>query len=191
MEYQEIEKLSASNYNSWCDVRIILLEKDCWGIAQGTETTLAQGATAKEVKDYRLKKSRAYSIIYLNTDACHQPLISDTEDANQAWEKLKQQFCPESHARVVALTDEFFSCRIQVGESLGLYAARLHQFVNQLKDAGAPIAEQCQSFHVICYLPMECSGIVQSVYHWEDKKFVFDNVVNELIAEESRLKVSK
>ncbi|GBN38073.1 hypothetical protein AVEN_125201-1, partial [Araneus ventricosus] len=82
-EYQEREKLSASNYNSWRDVRIILLEKDCWGIVQGTETPPARGATAKEVKDYRLKKSQAYSIIYLNTDVSHQPLISDTEDANQ------------------------------------------------------------------------------------------------------------
>ncbi|GBM98263.1 hypothetical protein AVEN_168790-1 [Araneus ventricosus] len=35
---------------------------------------------------------------------------------------------------------------------------------------------------------MEISGIVQSIYRWEDKKFIFGNVVTELIAEESRLK---
>ncbi|GBM36392.1 hypothetical protein AVEN_234783-1 [Araneus ventricosus] len=70
----------------------------------------------------------------------HRPLISDTEDARQAWEKLKQLFRPESRARAVALTDAFFSCRIQEEETIGLYAARLRQLVNQLKDAGAPIA---------------------------------------------------
>ncbi|GBM94837.1 hypothetical protein AVEN_160438-1 [Araneus ventricosus] len=86
LEYQAIEKLDASNYNSWCnDVRVILLENDCWDIVQGTETPLAEGATAKEVRDYRLRKSRAYSIIYLNTEKTHQPLISNTEDARQAW----------------------------------------------------------------------------------------------------------
>ncbi|GBN90212.1 hypothetical protein AVEN_181287-1 [Araneus ventricosus] len=99
LEYQAIEKLDASNYNSWCDdVRVILLEKDCWDIVQGTETSPAEGATAKEVRDYRLRKSRAYSIIYLNTEKTHQPLISDTEDARQAWEKLEQHFRPESRA---------------------------------------------------------------------------------------------
>ncbi|GBM24295.1 hypothetical protein AVEN_158858-1 [Araneus ventricosus] len=141
LEYQAIEKLDASNYNSWCDVRVILLGKDCWDIVQGIETSPAEGATAKEVRDYRLRKRRAYSIIYLNTEKTHRPLISDTEDARQAWGKLKQHFRPESRARAVSLTDAFFSCRIQEGETIGLYAARLRQLVNQLKDAGAPIAE--------------------------------------------------
>ncbi|GBM84765.1 hypothetical protein AVEN_118889-1 [Araneus ventricosus] len=85
LEYQAIEKLDASNYNSWYDdVRVILLEKDCWNIVQGTETSPAEGATAKEVRDYILRKSRAYSIIYLNTEKTNRPLISDTEDARQA-----------------------------------------------------------------------------------------------------------
>ncbi|GBN50176.1 hypothetical protein AVEN_1956-1 [Araneus ventricosus] len=54
LEYQAIEQLDASNYNSWCDdVRVILLEKDCRYIVQGTETPPAEGATAKEVRDYR------------------------------------------------------------------------------------------------------------------------------------------
>ncbi|GBM82813.1 hypothetical protein AVEN_139457-1 [Araneus ventricosus] len=75
----------------------------------------------------------------------------------------------------------------QEGETIGLYAARLLQFVNKLKDAGVPIAEWYQSFQVIRYLPLELSGIVQSIYRWEVKKFIFNNVVNELIAEESRL----
>ncbi|GBM98264.1 hypothetical protein AVEN_168791-1 [Araneus ventricosus] len=134
LEYQAIEKLDASNYNSCCDdVRVIMLRKDCWGIVQGTETPYTEGATAKEVRDYRLRKSRAYSIIYLNTEKTHRLLISNTEDARQAWEELKQHFRPESRARAVALTDEFFSCRIQEGETIGLYAARLRQLVNQLK----------------------------------------------------------
>ncbi|GBM22556.1 hypothetical protein AVEN_183984-1 [Araneus ventricosus] len=121
LEYQSIEKLEASNYNSWCDdVRVILLEKDCWGIVQGTETPPAEVATAKEVKDYKLRKSRAYSIIYLNTDKSHRSLISDTEDANQVWEKLKLHFRPESRARAVALTGEFSSCRIQEGETIAI-----------------------------------------------------------------------
>ncbi|GBN04201.1 hypothetical protein AVEN_188668-1 [Araneus ventricosus] len=95
LEYQAIEMLGASNYNSWCDDCVILLEMDCWGIVKGTKTSPAKGATAKEVKDYRMRKSRAYSIIYLNTEKTHRPLISDTEDASKAWEKLKQHFRPE------------------------------------------------------------------------------------------------
>ncbi|GBN03931.1 hypothetical protein AVEN_79213-1 [Araneus ventricosus] len=145
LEYQAIEKLDESNYNSWCDdVRVILLEKNCWGIMQGTEISPAEGATSKE--------------------RTNRPLISDIEDARQAWEKLKQHFRPESRAGAVALRGECFSCKIQEGEAIGLYTARLRQLVNQLKDAGAPIAEWYQSFQVIRYLPMEFSGILQSIY---------------------------
>ncbi|GBL70501.1 hypothetical protein AVEN_72370-1, partial [Araneus ventricosus] len=40
---------------------------------------------------------------------------------------------------------------------MGLYAGRLPQLMNQLKDAGAPIAEWYQSFQFIRYFPMEFS----------------------------------
>ncbi|GBL94710.1 hypothetical protein AVEN_21965-1, partial [Araneus ventricosus] len=54
-----------------------------WDIVQGTETPSVEGANTKEVKDYRLRKSRAYSIMYLNTEKTHRPLISDTKDASK------------------------------------------------------------------------------------------------------------
>ncbi|GBO46055.1 Retrovirus-related Pol polyprotein from transposon TNT 1-94 [Araneus ventricosus] len=92
----------------------------------------------------------------------HRPLICDTKDASPALEKLKQHFRSESRARAVALTDEFFSCRIQERETTAYrsyreYAACLRKVMNQLKDAGEPIAELYQSFQVILYLQMEFS----------------------------------
>ncbi|GBM83656.1 Retrovirus-related Pol polyprotein from transposon TNT 1-94, partial [Araneus ventricosus] len=71
-----------------------------------------------------------------------------------------------------------------------IYAARIRSIVDQLKDAGKPINEWYQAFQLIRFLPPEFNGIVQYIYRWNDKEFKFDKILQELIAEESRLKQS-
>ncbi|GIY08743.1 hypothetical protein CDAR_24211 [Caerostris darwini] len=81
---------------------------------------LAAGAIPKEVKDYTPRKNCTHNIIYPNIDKSHKPLIVGTDDL-----KLKQHFRLDSNASTVALTDEYFSFRINPGEDMGLYTARL------------------------------------------------------------------
>ncbi|GBN67244.1 hypothetical protein AVEN_84314-1, partial [Araneus ventricosus] len=75
-------------------------------------------------------------------------------------------------------------------EEIEAYAARIRSIVDQLKDAGKPISEWYQAFQLILFLPPEFNGIVQYIYRWDDEEFKFDKILQELIAEESRLKQS-
>lgn len=189
---ESIVKLSSDNYATWAeDIKVLLLDRHCWGFVKGTEEKLPDTATSKEKTDYNQRKDKAYSTIYLSISPEYRTLISDIEDGKEAWLRLQQHFKPNTRARLIGLLDEFFSCRINEDETVGLFAARLRKIISQMKDAGHPIENVYQSFQLIRYLPEEFSGIVQSIYRWTDEKFIFDDVLGELLAEESRLKQSR
>lgn len=189
---ESIVKLCSDNYATWAeDIKVLLLDRHCWGFIKGTEEKLPETASSKERKDYNQRKDRAYSTIYLSISPEYRTLISDIEDGKEAWLRLQQHFKPNTRARLIGLLDEFFSCRINEDEPVGLFAARLRKIISQMKDAGHPIENVYQSFQLIRYLPEEFSGIVQSIYRWTDDKFKFDEVLTELLAEESRLRQSR
>jgi len=183
-----IEKLNRNNYGTWVeDIKVLLMEKNAYRIVSGQEPKPA--AEAKEAKDFQLRSDRAYTIIYLNIEREYRILITGSnEDPKKAWDTLEKHFRPESRARAMGLTDEFFSCRINDGEPIGLYAARLRNIIIQLADADLKLDEWLKSFQLIRYLPAEYNSIVQTIYRWKDDDFVFDKVLDELLAEESRLK---
>ncbi|GBL59411.1 Copia protein [Araneus ventricosus] len=185
-----IEYLEADNYSSWrTDMKVLLMERNCWRIVTGTETK-PEDENYKELRDFNSRKDKAYSTIYLNVSKAYRCVIDDIEDPVAAWKRLEEHFRPNSRARVIGLTDDFFSCRINPQEEMGIYAARIRSIVDQLKDAGKPISEWYQAFQLIRFLPAEFNGIVQYIYRWDDNEFKFDKILQELIAEESRLKQS-
>lgn len=183
-----IEPLNRDNYVSWSeDLKALLLEKDSWSIVKGQEESPPATATAKERKNYQSRVNRGYSTIYLNVSKELRNLISDTENPKIAWETLRDFFQPKSRARLIGLLDTFFSTRPDEGESVGMYAARLRKIIMQVKDAGHELDDMFQSFQLIRYLPAEFSGIIQTIYRWEDKLFKYDAVLKELLCEESRI----
>ncbi|GBM74707.1 hypothetical protein AVEN_274843-1 [Araneus ventricosus] len=152
--------------------------------------TKPENENEKELRDFNSRKDKAYSTIYLNVSKAYRCVIDDIEDPVAAWKRLEEHFRPNSRARVIELTDDFFSCRINPQEEIGVYAGRIRCIVDQLKDAGKPISECYQAFQLIRILPSGFNGIVQYIYRWDDNEFKFDKILQELIAEESRLKQS-
>ncbi|GBL94864.1 hypothetical protein AVEN_118486-1, partial [Araneus ventricosus] len=116
-----IEKLNANNYSTWKeDVKVELLEKGSWRIITEEEKVpdKLSGIEGEEertyqklLKDYNLRKDRAYSVIYLSSEKEYRLLIAGIEDPVKAWKILEKHFRPDSRARAIGLTDEFFSCR--------------------------------------------------------------------------------
>ncbi|GBN95072.1 hypothetical protein AVEN_77967-1 [Araneus ventricosus] len=185
-----IEHLEADNYSSWhTDMKVLLMERNCWRIVTGTETK-SEDENYKALRDFNSRKDKAYNTICLNVSKAYRCVIDDIEDPVAAWKRLEEHFRPNSRTRIIELTDNFFSCRINPQEEIGIYAARIRSIVHQLKDAGKLINELYQAFQLIRFLQPEFNGIVQYIYRWDDKEFKFDKILQELIAEESRLKQS-
>ncbi|GBN94418.1 hypothetical protein AVEN_214851-1 [Araneus ventricosus] len=188
-EFMQIVKLNNSNYASWLDdIKVVVMEKNLWKITEESEVSPDETLFPKEYNEFQVRKNKAYATIYLSIEKEYRILISKVDDSPQAWKILQKHFRPDSRARVISLTDEFFSCKISEDEDIGLFAARLKKIIINLKDAGKPIADWYQAFQLIRYLPADYQGMVQIIYRWSDEKFKF---INELIAEEARLKQSK
>ncbi|GIX66612.1 hypothetical protein CEXT_765341 [Caerostris extrusa] len=68
----------------------------------------------KVILPYTLKKTESRNLL----KNCQEQINKPANALKQAWEKLKQYFRPDSSARAVALTDEYFSYRINEGESM-------------------------------------------------------------------------
>lgn len=183
-------KLNGLNYGTWVsDVKVLLMERGCWKIVQGVEIPPDEAVESpKEIRNYKQRFDKAFTTIYLNLEDRFRSLIEDLDDGRKAWLTLEKHFRPESRARLMTLLDEFFACRIQPDETVGLFAARLRRIVSQLKGAGHPLEELYQSFQLIRHLPPAFEGIIQVIYRWKEENFTFDRVLEELLAEEARLK---
>lgn len=200
-----VEILTGNNYGIWRDdMKVLLMEKNGWEITKGLEIqpapAIQESATptsdqlketrdrVKEIKDFKIRKERAYSTIYLHLPREFRSLISNTEDPTTAWKILEKHFRPESRARAVGLTDDFFNCRISPDEEIGLYAARLQSIAEELNSISKPIPEFFLSFQLIRFLSSEYNSVVQTIYRWSDEDFNFQKILKELLEEESRLK---
>ncbi|GBO35628.1 hypothetical protein AVEN_160343-1 [Araneus ventricosus] len=110
-----IEKMNANNYSTWKeDVKVVLMEKGSWRIITEEEKVpdKLSGIEGEEertyqklLKDYNLRKDRAYSVIYLSSEKEYRLLIAGIEDPVKAWKILEEHFRPDSRARAIGLTD--------------------------------------------------------------------------------------
>ena len=86
----KIESLTGNNYQSWkYNIKLVLMDRGLWGFVTGDEeapVTTDEDKKEKEVKEYRLKCDKAYSIIALNIEKNLQIHISSTTSPKTAWE---------------------------------------------------------------------------------------------------------
>ena len=168
------------------------MERNCWNIVAGKEVepkaTEGETIDEKKLKDFNLRCSRSYTTIYMNVSPQYRTVIEDISDGSEAWKRLKTHFRPDSRARVMALKHDFFSCVIEPDESIGLYASRLKRIIEELNESGHPVEDLDQCFQLLRFLPAEYENIVQSIYRWEDDDFKFPKVLEQILAEESRLR---
>ncbi|GBN24838.1 hypothetical protein AVEN_265145-1 [Araneus ventricosus] len=188
-----IKPLDNTNYATWCsDIKVLLLERDCWDIVAEREAApVVKGGDeidARKLKEFNLRFNRAYTTIYMNASPQYRTIIEGLTNGAEAWKKLKIHCQPGSRARVMALKHEFFSTVIEPDENIGLYASKLSRIIEQLREAGHPVEDLDQCFQLMRYLPTEYENIIQTVYRWEDKDFKFPNVLEEILAEEARLR---
>ncbi|GFT07274.1 retrovirus-related Pol polyprotein from transposon TNT 1-94 [Trichonephila clavipes] len=95
------ERLNSTNYNTWKDVRVLLMDRNSWRIITGQEVKPDDGASAKEKWNFESRWDRAYSTIYLSIEKEYQNLISDTSDPIVVWKKLQNNFQPHNCAHVI------------------------------------------------------------------------------------------
>ncbi|KAG8179077.1 hypothetical protein JTE90_010105 [Oedothorax gibbosus] len=116
MEVSQIEKLDASNYGVWKeDVRVLLMERNCWRITSGEEkyptevepdekSTPAERSKdlrekAKEIKDFSIRRDKAYTV----------QAIYRWEDSRFTFNKILEELLAEESRLKKCQKDQSFS----------------------------------------------------------------------------------
>lgn len=191
MNTYHITPLDALNYATWStDIRFLLLEKNCYDLVNGTETVPEvgkDGAGRREVDEFKVRQKLALSILYLNISENYRKIIENISEPSEAWTILKQNFRPDNRSYHMQLFSELISCKCLPNEQITLFSARIRRISEQIRAIGKPVEEVYVSYQLLRNLPAKFDPIVQSILRWEDTKFLYDKILMELIAEESRL----
>ncbi|GFS89314.1 retrovirus-related Pol polyprotein from transposon TNT 1-94 [Trichonephila clavipes] len=170
------------------------MEREVWNIVAEIEiepkldvSTDAEGA--KEVKNFKARKQIAMSIIYLSIDSSHRRIVERIDDPVEAWKVLKTYYQPDSKAHHMEVYSSLMNCHILSEESISLFSARLLRIYEELRDLDKEFSQRYVTFQILRYLPPQFDSIVQIILRLDDVKFVYKDVVAELIAEEARLKL--
>ncbi|GFR04625.1 retrovirus-related Pol polyprotein from transposon TNT 1-94 [Trichonephila clavata] len=195
MANYSIPKLEGQNYVSWAnDVKYLLMERQVWNIVDEKEIepkldVSTDAEAVKEVKNFKARKQIAMSIIYLNIDSSHRRIVERIDDPVEAWKVLKMYYQPDSKAHHMEVYSSLMNCHIFSKESISLFSTRLLRVYEQLRDLDEDFSERYVTFQLLRYLPPQFDSIVQTILRLDDVKFVYKDVVAELVAEEARLKL--
>jgi|SRR5215469_16573256 len=79
------------------------------------------------------------------------------------------------------------SLKIQDGEAMNIFLARVRKAARDLKNAGRPINDDEVAYQMLTDLPANYDGIVQSLYQLSDAEFTSKKVEEALVAESHRI----
>ncbi|GFQ64620.1 uncharacterized protein TNCT_189211 [Trichonephila clavata] len=191
---QGVTLLTASNWEVWkIEIKVSLMHYGAWEFIEKEESNpeIEAKLSWRDRCDLKLRKDRAFTLIYQNISNEFKPLISGTTDGAEAWKILQEHFEPNTRARKIQLLDEFFGTRYVPGENLGLFICRVKRSAERLREVGHDLPPLYQGYQMIRSLPDDFRTTVQAIYRWSNKDFVPDKIEAELLLEENRLGVVK
>lgn len=185
----QIPKLNGSNYPNWSsDMKYVLMERNLWGIVNESEKR-PKSEDAVLLQEFNTRSNVALSTIYLNIEQEYRRIIENLESPVEAWKTLRLHFYPDSKAYHMKLFTDLCECKIKDNEPVDLFGARLLRISNQISNLDPHFNELYVSFQLIRYLPAVFDTAVQSILRWSKEKFIFKDIMTELVAEETRLKL--
>ncbi|KAJ9523839.1 hypothetical protein QJQ45_020023 [Haematococcus lacustris] len=153
----------------------LLIEAGLWSVVADGVTPLptapAANATQQEQAAYatELARSRAESALDRKAKAFIQRHVSNlhiftvksADSAQDAWETLESQFTQASVARQSQLQQQLSLLRMEPGESVARFYARLQQLLTELEACSCDVSESTIVLAILAALPPEYEGIVE------------------------------
>ncbi|KAJ9510619.1 hypothetical protein QJQ45_027503 [Haematococcus lacustris] len=153
----------------------LLIEAGLWSVVADGVTPLptapAANATQQEQAAYaaELARSRAESALDRKAKAFIQRHVSNlhiftvksADSAQDAWQTLESQFTQASVARQSQLQQQLSLLRMEPGESVARFYARLQQLLTELEACSCDVSESTIVLAILAALPPEYEGIVE------------------------------
>ena len=175
-----IDKLTTQNYSTWkFQTKHLLLAKGLYSIVDGSEEEPTTGDDAK--KDYQRRKQKAFSHLALGVSSELVYLISDCEEPNEAWKRLKEHFERDTVANKLFLKKQYFRSVMREGELISNHIKHMKELTDKLAAIKAPISEEDQVVTLLGSLPDSFENVVTALEARVDDltlNFVHQTLIN-------------
>ena len=189
-----IEKFNGSeNWSTWkFQIKHLLLSEELFGYVDGSEQKPAETASAEDKAKYKLtcNSVKALSTIVLSINPSQLYLITDCEEPQDAWDKLKRNFERSTLANKLYLKKQYFCSVMEDGASVESHLRYMKGITDQLAAMGSAIAEEDQVVALLGSLPPSPSyaTLVTSIESRGDENLKLDDVQESIRHEEQKLK---
>lgn len=123
-----IDKLDGSNYYAWkFKIRMVLIDKELWGVVGGSEARPQENDGAWKKKD-----EKALATICLTIKDSELVHVRSCTTSADAWKKLGEVYETKSLARRLFLKRKLFTSRLEDGESMQEHINKITTLAEQL-----------------------------------------------------------
>jgi len=182
------EKLTEGNYTDWrLRMEALLVEKDLWGVVDGSIQQPMGGENSPQVKAFRKKQAHARARIILHVEKECLP-YTRSQDPTIIWDDLARVFCAQGFGSLLTLRRNFWNLRKQDDQSMRSWISSVKDAAFQLEESEAAIEELDIIICLVQSLPDSYSAVITYLDSLPITSLRVDTVVARLISEESRQK---
>ncbi|KAL2650464.1 hypothetical protein R1flu_018592 [Riccia fluitans] len=121
-------------------MRMVLGEKDLWGVVSGSEKL---GAFSDEDDEDTIKHNKKQSKASCSVSGENtKPILELCDIAKEAWEMLAARFDNISKSRVAKLKNDLHSIKMEEGESLLEHLSKINLMYAELSRAGVKYSDE-------------------------------------------------
>ena len=153
----KIEKLEGSNYASWkFNMKLLLMKEDLYGFIDGTESppvATDNDKKEKEIKLYKSRSQKAFSIIALSISKSLQVHIRNTVCPKTAWDTLKSHFEFVSVNHIVRVYRQFYAAEMTESTDLLEHITHMTAMAEELRELNEDVSDKKFAVVVLGSLP--------------------------------------
>ena len=169
-----IEKLDGSNYNSWkFNMKLMLINQDLYGFIEDSEVPTDE----KEVKLYKSRSQKAYSLIALSLSKSLQVHVRNTTNPKTAWDAIKSQFEFVSVQHCVRVNRQFYAATMKEETDLLEHITHMTSMAEELRELKEEVSTKKFAVILLGSLPdsydnfmVSLSGRDANLLTWESIK---------------------
>jgi hypothetical protein len=159
-----LNKLNGANWVNWkFRMEMVLEEKDLWGVVIGEEEEPSSSATPVEKATYKKRQKKALTLIALGVEDSQLSHIRTCKTATEAWTKLVAVHEAKGIANKLLLSDQFRQLKLNAGETLADFCARVEEFASRLDGIDVHKDESEVMLTILGGLPPSYRGLVQAL----------------------------
>jgi hypothetical protein len=192
----KIQKLAETNYQYWSfQMRGILLTKQLLYVVTGVEVAmppeLPANATAaqREAREANLAlranwekdNEKLMGHIPRNIDEANADLVYDETSGKAAWETLRAHHQTGSMTSRLIVSKKLNNARLESGETMTSYWAKMTNLFNRMSDLGNPLSEQQKITHIITSLEDDFEATTAGILTWNPDRMTMPNVKEKLL----------